>query len=66
MLDAIGHRYGMMPHEVLQLDAEDLSLAVACYHEHWSSRLDRIKQLGNVYKKALIPIPVPVVVTGEY
>jgi len=51
VIDAIARRYGILPHEVLELDAWQLGLAVECYRQADATAAqlqERINQQGGM------------------
>ena len=59
-MDAVARRYGKWPHEVLDLDAWQLGLAVLCRDQHDATRAQLVQRI--VSNKGMV---FPAVLVGE-
>jgi len=55
MLDAIARRYGLLPHQVLELSPWELTLAAECLRQADATQAQAVERAGMV---------IPVVVLG--
>ena len=58
LVDAVARRYGVLPHQVLDLDAWQLGLAVLCLDQHHATRTQMCERIvgnkGMVFPAVLI------------
>ena len=47
VIDAVARRYGILPHEVLELDAWQLGLAVECYRQSDATAAQLQERINN-------------------
>ena len=61
-LDAIARRYGVLPHQVLELSPWDLGLAYQCVQQAAASAAQTVQRMQQGSQGGLVPVPVPVIV----
>lgn len=60
-IDAIARRYGILPHQVLDLDPWEMGLARVCVQQAANTAAQTVERMSR-QGGGLIPTPVPVVV----
>jgi hypothetical protein len=61
-IDAIARRYGILPHQVLDLSPWDLGLALQCLQQAAASAAQTVQRMQQASNGSMIPTPIPVVI----
>ena len=65
LVDKIAKRYGLTPLQVIDMDPEDLGLAIVCVYHADKRRADMISSLRTAGKGGMVPVPLPTMDIGE-
>lgn len=58
VLDALGRRYGRLPHEVLDLDPWQLGLALQCHQQADADSAHMLNRINNTKGGMVFPVVV--------
>ena len=61
-IEAVARRYGVLPHQVLDLDPWALGLAFECVQQAAASAAQTVQRMQAASKGSMIPTPIPVVI----
>jgi hypothetical protein len=59
-VDAIARRYGVLPHQVLEMSPWDLGLAFQCVQQAARSSAQAVQRMQAA--GGILPVPIPVIV----